>query len=435
MKISKINQRPTIAVVGLGYVGLPLAAAFSSADYKVIGFDINSDKINNYKKGIDVTNEVGNKLLKSANICFTNDEKELSSCDYVIIAVPTPIDKNNKPNLLPLCEASKIVGRNMKSGTVVVYESTVYPGATEEICMPVLENMSNLKCGRDFKVGYSPERINPGDQDHRLENITKVVSGQDDETQGIVANLYKKIIKAGVYLAPSIKVAETAKILENSQRNINIAFINEMAMVLNSMEIDTFEVLRAANTKWNFLNFLPGLVGGHCISVDPYYLLFKGEETGIYPKLLDTACEINNNMGKYFADMIVQQLISNEYAVKDAKILILGFTFKENVNDIRNTKVFDIVSYLKKRGAQVVVCDPLADKDEVLKEYNIEIVQLDDVHSVDAIVVAVAHDVYKQLSADWFKNKFKSGKGILFDTKDVIDKTSIENTGGVYYGL
>jgi len=435
MKISKINQRPTIAVVGLGYVGLPLAAAFSSADYKVIGFDINSNKINNYKKGIDVTNEVGNKLLKSANICFTNDEKELSSCDYVIIAVPTPIDKNNKPNLQPLCEASQIVGRNMKSGTVVVYESTVYPGATEEICIPVLENMSNLKCGRDFKVGYSPERINPGDQDHRLENITKVVSGQDDETQGIVANLYKKIIKAGVYLAPSIKVAETAKILENSQRNINIAFINEMAMVLNSMEIDTFEVLRAANTKWNFLNFLPGLVGGHCISVDPYYLLFKGEETGIYPKLLGTACEINNNMGMYFADMMVQQLISNGFAVKDAKILILGFTFKENVNDIRNTKVFDIASYLKKRGAQVIVCDPLANKDEVLEEYNINIVQLDDVHSVDAIIVAVAHDVYKQLSADWFKNKFKNGKGILFDTKAVIDKTSIENMGGVYYGL
>jgi len=432
MKISNINQ-PTIAVVGLGYVGLPLAVAFGT-DYKVIGFDIDNDKINGYKNGIDITNEIGNEL-QSANIFFTNNEKELSSSDYVIIAVPTPIDQNNKPNLRPLCEASKIVGRNMKSGTVVVYESTVYPGVTEEICIPILENISHLKSGSEFKVGFSPERINPGDKVHKLENIIKIVSGQDDETLNIVANLYGKIIKAGVYLAPNIKVAEAAKILENSQRGINIAFMNEMAMLFHSMEIDTFEVLKAANTKWNYLNFLPGLVGGHCIGVDPYYLLFKGKETGVYPKLLDAACEINNDMGNYFAEMIVKRLKSNGSVVRDSKILVLGFTFKEDVNDIRNTKVFDIVSYLKKLGVQVFVCDPLANADEVFEEYGINIVQLDDVHSVDAIVVAVAHDVYKQLSADWFKNKFKNEQGVLFDIKGAMDKTSIEKTGVVYYGI
>jgi len=423
-----------IAVIGLGYVGLPLAAAFSKG-HQVIGFDINEEKIHNYKNGIDVTNEVGNELLVGTNIYFTSDERELLSCDYMIIAVPTPIDQDKLPDLRPLREASKIVGRHMKAGMVVIYESTVYPGVTEEICIPILEETSKLKCGSAFKVGFSPERINPGDQKHRLDNTVKIVSGQDDETKDIVAALYQEIIKAKVYPAPSIRVAEAAKLLENCQRSMNIAFMNEMAMVLRSMGIDILEVLKAANTKWNFLDFMPGLVGGHCIGVDPYYLLYKCNETGVYPKLLGAACEINDHMGKYFADMIIKQLASKGCEITAIRILVLGFTFKENVNDIRNTKVFDIIFHLKKSGAKVIVCDPLADPFEVLEAYNIGLAALDEVHDVDAIVIAVAHDHYKQLSADWFKRKFNNKPGALFDLKGVIDKALIEEIGGDYHGI
>lgn len=433
MITTELNKQ-IVAVVGLGYVGLPIALAFSTI-FKVVGFDINEDKINSYKNRIDPTNEVDETSFINANIEFTNNEKKLFNADYIIVAVPTPLDTHNNPDLTPLKLASKTIGLNMKKGAIIIYESTVYPGVTEEVCIPILELASGKKCGSDFKVGYSPERINPGDTTNKLENIMKVVSAQDAETLEIVSKLYSYIIKAGIYKAPSIKIAEMSKIMENCQRFINITFMNEMTLIASSLGIDIYEALKAASTKWNFLDFYPGLIGGHCIDVDPFYILYKAYDLGCSTELLSGAIKTNNNMYKHLSEKIIRKLILNGNNIKDSRVLILGFTFKENVADTRNTKVFDIVSYLKEYGIEVIISDPLANKNEVLQEYNICITNFDSVSNVDAIVVAVAHNKYMQLDINEIKSKYRKDKKILFDIKGVLDRETLEKEGIIYYGL
>lgn len=433
MKTTELDNK-IVAVVGLGYVGLPIALAFSSI-CKVIGFDINEEKINSYKKGIDPTYEVEEEEFVNANIEFTNNAESLSKADYIIVAVPTPLDTHDNPNLTPLEMASKTIGINMKKGAIIIYESTVYPGVTEEICIPILELTSGKKCGSDFKVGYSPERINPGDKSNKLENIMKIVSGQDEETLEAVSELYSYIIKAGIYKAPSIKVAEMSKVMENCQRFINITFMNEMTLIADSLDIDIYEALEAASTKWNFLNFSPGLIGGHCIDVDPFYLLYKAYDLGCCTELLSGAIKTNNNMYKHLGEKIIKNLILNGNTIKNSRVLVLGFTFKENVADTRNTKVFEIVSYLKEYGINVIISDPLANKDEVLEEYNIDIVDYDTVSNVDAIVVAVSHNKYKHLDIKEIKNKYGTDKKILFDIKGTLHRETVEKEGIIYYGL
>ncbi len=410
-----------ICVVGLGYVGLPLAVAFAEKGYKVIGFDINNEKIKQYKSGIDPTLEVGAKRLKRVfmEMVFTSDETSLSDADYIIVAVPTPVLPNNDPDLRPILESSKIVGRNMKKGSTVIYESTVYPGATEEECIPVLENESKLICGIDFKVGYSPERINPGDRVHTLEKIVKVVSGCDTESLNRIAELYEIVIEAGVHRASSIKVAEASKVIENTQRDINIAFMNELSKIFNMMDIDTKEVLEAASTKWNFLKFHPGLVGGHCIGVDPFYIANKAVKLGYNPKLILSAREINDSMAGFVSDIVIHKL--EDLASK--KILVMGLTFKEDCPDLRNTKVADIVSVLESKGAEVIVCDQYADEKEAMDEYGIKLSDINDVNGVDAIVLAVSHNAYRLMKTVDFLPFFggKSNK-ILIDVKSILDK-------------
>ena len=407
--------------MGLGYVGLPLAVAFAEKGYKVIGFDINNEKIKQYKSGIDPTLEVGAKRLKRVfmEMVFTSDETSLSDADYIIVAVPTPVLPNNDPDLRPILESSKIVGRNMKKGSTVIYESTVYPGATEEECIPVLENESKLICGIDFKVGYSPERINPGDRVHTLEKIVKVVSGCDTESLNRIAELYEIVIEAGVHRASSIKVAEASKVIENTQRDINIAFMNELSKIFNMMDIDTKEVLEAASTKWNFLKFHPGLVGGHCIGVDPFYLANKAVKLGYNPKLILSAREINDSMAGFVSDIVIHKL--EDLASK--KILVMGLTFKEDCPDLRNTKVADIVSVLESKGAEVIVCDQYADEKEAMDEYGIKLSDINDVNGVDAIVLAVSHNAYRLMKTVDFLPFFggKSNK-ILIDVKSILDK-------------
>lgn len=419
--MKKELKENVICVVGLGYVGLPLAVSFAKK-YKVIGFDINSAKIAKYKSGIDVTNEVGNELLKESTIEFTTDEKKIESADVVIIAVPTPIDRHKKPELTPVTSSSEIVGRNLKKGAVVIYESTVYPGLTEEICMPILEKNSKMKCGEDFKIAYSPERINPGDKEHRFETIKKIVSGMDEETLEFVANLYSSVLKNGIYRASSIKVAEAAKVIENSQRDINIAFVNELAVIFNKLGIDTNEVLDAASSKWNFLNFRPGLVGGHCIGVDPFYLTYKSEEMGHLSELILASRRVNDGMGKFIADNVIKKLIKTGRKVKGAGILILGLTFKENVPDLRNSKVMDIIKELNEYDVKVYARDPYADLDEIEREYSIKIDANEKNEKVDAIVFAVAHDEYKAIKIDEIKHMLKDDSNLVFDIKQIINK-------------
>lgn len=387
-----LERKEKISLIGLGYVGMPLAVEFAEKGIEVIGFDLNQEKINKYKIGEDPTNEVGSERLKKlTTLEFTNDEKKLREAKFHIVAVPTPVGNHNIPDLTPVEQASNIVGKNLSKDSYVVFESTVYPGVTEEICIPILEKESGLKCGVDFKVGYSPERINPGDKIHTLEKIVKITSGMDKESAEVIAKVYEIIIKAGVYRASSIKVAEAAKVIENSQRDVNIAFVNELAMIFEKMNIDTQEVLEAAGTKWNFLSFRPGLVGGHCIGVDPYYLTYKSEEMGYKSQLISAGRLINNGMSKFVAEKCVKMLINSNIKVKGAKILILGLTFKENCPDLRNSKIVDIVKELKEYGIETLVVDPMVDKKEAFKEYEIKVFDIEEVKEIEGIIGAVKH--------------------------------------------
>jgi len=428
------NKQEKISVIGLGYVGLPLAISFAKK-VEVIGFDINKEKVESYKKGIDVTNEVGNKSLRETTVFLTSNEKELQKAKFHIIAVPTPINPDKTPNLNAVIGASKIVGRNLVKGSIVVYESTVYPGVTEDICKPILEKESGLRCGIDFKIGYSPERINPGDRVHRLEKIRKVVSGMDEETLDIIAKVYGLIIEAGVYRAESIKVAEAAKVIENAQRDINIAFMNELSIIFNKLGIDTQAVLRAASTKWNFLQFTPGLVGGHCIGVDPYYLTYKAEQIGYHSQIILAGRKINDDMGKYVAENTLKQLIKADRQIKGCKVVIMGITFKENCPDIRNSKVMDIINELKEYGIEVKVVDPLAEEKEVEREYGIKLNKLEDITDVDAVIFAVPHERFKNISLKDLKKIYKDNKLVLIDIKGMFNKKEAESLNYLYWRL
>lgn len=423
-----------ISVIGLGYVGMPLAVAFAKKT-RVIGFDVNKEKINMYLKGIDVTNEVGNDELSKSTVEFTCDETKLKEAKFHIVAVPTPINGDKTPDLRPVIGASEVVGRNLTKGSIVVFESTVYPGVTEEVCVPILEKMSGLKCGIDFKVGYSPERINPGDKVNRLETIVKVVSGMDEESLDIIAKTYEMIIEAGVYRAESIKVAEAAKVIENSQRDVNIAFVNELAMIFNRMGIDTNAVLKAAGTKWNFLKFSPGLVGGHCIGVDPYYLTYRGEQLGYRSQIIAAGRRINDGMGKFIADETIKQLIKANKNVNGSKVGILGITFKENCPDVRNTKIVDIIDELKEYSVDCIVVDPIADKEEVRNEYGIELSTSDKLKDLDCIILAVAHNEYMNIELNKLSKVFSGESKIIIDIKGIINKYDAQNKGYIYWGL
>lgn len=423
-----------IAVIGLGYVGMPLAIAFSKK-VDVIGFDVNKEKINKYINGIDVTNEVGNDSLKESKVEFTYNEEKLKEAKFYIVAVPTPINGDKTPDLRPVIGASEIVGRNLKKGSIVVFESTVYPGVTEEVCVPILERESGLKCGEDFKVGYSPERINPGDKVNTLEKIVKIVSGMDEESLDIIAKTYEMIIEAGVYRAESIKVAEAAKVIENSQRDVNIAFVNELSMIFNKMGINTKAVLDAAATKWNFIRFNPGLVGGHCIGVDPYYLTYKGEQLGYSSQIIASGRRINDGMGKFIADETIKQMIKSNKGINGARIGILGITFKENCTDVRNTKVIDIINELREYSANCIVVDYMANKEEVSERYNIELVDFNELKDLDCLILAVAHDEYKRLDLKKIKELYSDENKVLIDIKSLINKAEAEEQGFVYWSL
>ena len=422
----------TLSLIGLGYVGMPIAVAFSKK-VKVIGFDLNKEKIARYQAGIDPTKEVGDDVIASCSVQFTSDETHLREARFHIVAVPTPVHDDHTPDLRPVEEASRILGRNLMRGSIVVFESTVYPGVTEDVCKPILEAESGLVCGRDFKLGYSPERINPGDKAHRLENICKIVSGMDEETLNEVAAVYGMVVKAGVHRAPSIKVAEAAKVIENSQRDINIAFMNELSIIFNRMGIDTKAVLEAAETKWNFLKFRPGLVGGHCIGVDPYYLTYKAEMLGYHSQVILAGRRINDGMGKYAAENCVKCLIRAKKTVNGARVAILGFTFKENCPDTRNSKVFDIVKELREYGIEPLVADPVADADETERLYGFRLATMNDIHNMDAIVIAVAHNSFNSLDTDSLRAMYGPGQPVLLDIKGMFDKSALEQAGFVYW--
>jgi UDP-N-acetyl-D-galactosamine dehydrogenase len=414
-------QQRTISVSGLGYVGLPLAVAFG-LKRKVIGFDINSKRIAELKKGLDRTGEVDRATLKKTHISFTSDPQDLKAANFHIIAVPTPVDDAKVPDLSPVLGASATVGRALKRGDIVVYESTVYPGATEEDCVPVLEKHSGLKCGTDFTVGYSPERINPGDKEHTFTRITKIVSGQDAETLDVVADVYGSVVEAGVYRASSIRVAEAAKVIENTQRDINIALMNELSLIFNRMGIDTHEVLAAAGTKWNFLRFFPGLVGGHCIGVDPYYLTHKASKLNYTPQVILAGRRINDDMGFHVAREVIKGLSSRDYPIKGCPVTVLGMTFKENVSDIRNSRVIDIVRELQSYGVDVQVHDPICDVGDVRHEYGIELRSLKELRPASAVVFAVPHKEFVAAGWDFVSSLLFSRKGIVFDLKAALPK-------------
>lgn len=432
-----VNGEEKISLVGLGYVGMPIAVAFSKK-VKVVGFDLNAKKIELYKNGFDPTNEVGNEAIKACTVDFTSDETKLREAKFHIVAVPTPVNDDHTPDLTPVEGASEILGRNLTKGSVVVFESTVYPGVTEDVCVPILERESGLKCGVDFKIGYSPERINPGDKVHRLETITKIVSGMDEETLDTVAKVYELVVEAGVHRAESIKVAEAAKVIENSQRDINIAFMNELSIIFNKMGIDTQSVLKAAGTKWNFLKFYPGLVGGHCIGVDPYYLTYKAEELGYHSQIILSGRRINDDMGKYVAESTVKNLIKADVSIKNAKVAILGFTFKENCPDTRNTKIIDIYNELKEYGITATIADPAADADEAKRLYGIEFVDMSKINNCDAVILAVAHEQFKGLAMSDFDRMFKKSNNnekVLVDIKGLLDRKEYEKAEYNYWRL
>ena len=429
-----VNKEEKISLVGLGYVGMPIAVAFAKK-VDVIGFDLNAKKIELYKSGVDPTNEVGDEAIKNTTVEFTADETKLREAKFHIVAVPTPVYDDHTPDLTPVEGASKIVGRNLTKGSIVVYESTVYPGVTEDVCIPILEKESGLKCGVDFKVGYSPERINPGDKVHRLETIVKIVSGMDEESLEEIAKVYELVVEAGVHRANAIKVAEAAKVIENSQRDINIAFMNELSIIFNKIGIDTKSVLEAAGTKWNFLKFFPGLVGGHCIGVDPYYLTYKAEMLGYHSQVILAGRRINDDMGKYVAENCVKNLIKSEKAVKNAKVAILGFTFKENCPDTRNSKVFDIVKELREYGIEPVVADPEADAKEAKALYGIEFKDISAIKDMDAVILAVSHECFSKFTMDEVDGFFNKGKKVLLDIKGVLNRKEYEDAGYCYWRL
>ncbi|WP_288222092.1 nucleotide sugar dehydrogenase [uncultured Clostridium sp.] len=438
----------TLSVVGLGYVGLPLAVAFSKK-IDVFGFDVNKEKIYTYKTGVDPTNEIGNEGIKDSSVFFTNDENDLRKCKFHIVAVPTPINEDKTPDLRPVIGASEVLGRNLSKGSIVVYESTVYPGVTEDICVPILEKESGLKCGQDFKVGYSPERINPGDKIHRLESIVKIVSGIDEETLDIVAKVYELVIEAGVYKAESIKVAEAAKLIENCQRDVMISFVNELSIIFNKMEIDTKAVIDAAGSKWNFIKMNPGLVGGHCIGVDPYYLTHKAKELGVESQVIAAGRRINDGMARYVAENTIKSLIKANKRVKGSKIAILGITFKEDCPDTRNTKVVDIIKELKEYDVEVVITDPVADGNELKEEYGLELEKMENINDVDGVILAVSHTEYRNIKLEDFNKLFyknnlldevavtkdKLEKKVLVDIKGILDRKKINNDEFVYWRL
>lgn len=432
------SGKEKVSLVGLGYVGMPIAVAFAKKGVKVIGFDLNKEKIELYKQGVDPTLEVGDDEIKASKVQFTCDEESLREAKFHIVAVPTPINPDKTPDLFPVEGASRIVGRNLTKGSIVVYESTVFPGVTEDICIPILEKESGLKCGVDFKIGYSPERINPGDKVHRLENITKIVSGMDEESLEIISRVYEIVVEVGVYRASTIKVAEAAKVVENSQRDINIAFMNELALVFDKMGIDTKEVVEAMNTKWNALKFYPGLVGGHCIGVDPYYFIYQAERLGYHSQIIAAGRKINDSMGKFVAESTIKQIIKSNKKVKEAKVCILGFTFKENCPDTRNSKIVDIIDELREYEINPVIIDPQADKAEAMREYGIKIENMDKACDADAVILAVAHREFADFSAadldKFFKTEPNSSK-VIIDVKSILNPQEIKKLGYQYWRL
>lgn len=426
-----------IALVGLGYVGMPIAVAFAKK-VKVIGFDLNTAKINLYKQGIDPTCEIGNEGIKESTVYFTADETKLQEAKFIIVAVPTPVNTDHTPDLTPVISASKIVGRNLKKNSIVVYESTVYPGCTEDVCIPILEEQSGLKCGIDFKVGYSPERINPGDKVHRLENIHKIVSGYDRDSLEEIKNVYNLVIEVGTYPVSNIKTAEAIKVVENSQRDINIAFMNELAMVFDRMGIDTNEVVDGMNTKWNALGFRPGLVGGHCIGVDPYYFTYEAEKLGYHSQIILNGRIVNDSMGAYVADVAVKQMITAGQAPKRSKVVIFGLTFKENCPDSRNSKVNDVIKQLKTYGINPVVIDPWANKNDAMHEYCVELRSIEDAKDADCIIVAVAHNEFRALSLSDIKKIFRKSSDnekVLLDVKGIYKVEDLEASGMRWWRL
>ncbi|MBQ9371962.1 MAG: nucleotide sugar dehydrogenase [Thermoguttaceae bacterium] len=430
-----VSRNAALSLIGLGYVGAPIAVAFAQRGVDVVGFDVNADKIALYKSGIDPTREVGDDALRNVKLTFTSDPNELRRAKFHVVAVPTPVYDDKRPNLEPVESACRILGKNLTQGSVVVLESTVYPGVTEEVCAPILEAESGLVCGRDFKVGYSPERINPGDKEHRLASIVKIVSGMDVETLETVAKVYEIVVDAGVHRAPSIKVAEAAKVIENSQRDVNIAFMNELAIIFNKLGIDTKSVLEAASTKWNFLRFSPGLVGGHCIGVDPYYLTYKAEEVGYHSQIILAGRRINDGMGKYVAENCVKALIRADKPVKGAKVAVFGLTFKENCPDVRNSKVVDVVQELREYGVDPLVYDPTADAREARTLYNLALVDEDKLVDLDAVILAVAHREFATLPREYFDGLFAPGVRVLLDVKGICDRADYESAGYVYWRL
>jgi UDP-N-acetyl-D-galactosamine dehydrogenase len=422
-----VNKEEKISLIGLGYVGMPIAVSFAKK-VEVLGFDIDEEKIKLYNAGIDPTKEVGNSAIEKTSVDFTSNETRLKESKFHIVAVPTPIKNDRTPNLNPLKSASRTLGRNLTKDSIVVYESTVYPGVTEEICIPILEKESGLRNGIDFKVGYSPERINPGDKINTLETIVKVVSGQDPDTLDTIARVYELVVDAGVYKAESIKVAEAAKVIENAQRDINIAFMNELSIIFNKMDIDTQAVLKAAGTKWNFLNFSPGLVGGHCIGVDPYYLTYKAEQMGYHSQIILSGRQINDDMGKYVAENTVKRMIKANKQINGSKVAVFGVTFKENTPDVRNTKVVDIIAELEEYGVEVLVIDPVADKEDLWNTYGLKVKNIDDVNGIDAAVFAVPHEVFKSVYLEKINDMFEPSIGLA--TKEAVDQAAA-TTGDV----
>ncbi|MEO8341609.1 MAG: nucleotide sugar dehydrogenase [Nitrospirota bacterium] len=417
-----------IAVVGLGYVGLPIAVAFGKRQ-RVIGFDINKAKISELQKGLDRTGELSAADLKATDVHYTCQSSDLKAADFIIVAVPTPINEALQPDLTALRTSSELIGANLSPGSIVVFESTVYPGATEEVCQPILEQASGMKCGVDFTLGYSPERINPGDKEHTLETIIKVVSAQDDASLEIVANTYALVVKAGIHRASSIKVAEAAKVIENTQRDLNIALMNELALIFHRLGIDTKSVLEAAGTKWNFLKFSPGLVGGHCIGVDPYYLTSKAESVGYHPQVILAGRRINNGMGKFVAEQTMKQLSELARPANDLKVAVLGLTFKENVPDLRNSRVPDIIRELQEYGVQVLVHDPIARAEEAVEEYGIHLSKWDDLKDIDGLIVAVAHSQYATMGLQKLLKPLRSQReGVVIDVKCLLDQTKLPKT-------
>ena len=433
-----LKKEEKLSLVGLGYVGMPIAVAFAKKGIDVIGFDLNASKIELYKSGIDPTNEVGDDEIKCSTVDFTSDESRLKEAKFHIVAVPTPVNTDHTPDLTPVIGASEIVGRNLTKGSYVVFESTVYPGCTEDVCIPILEKVSGLKCGADFKVGYSPERINPGDKVHRLENIHKIVSGMDSESLEEIKNIYNIVVEVGAHPVSNIKTAEAVKVVENSQRDINIAFMNELAMVFDRMGIDTNEVVDGMNTKWNALGFRPGLVGGHCIGVDPYYFTYEAEKLGYHSQIILNGRIINDSMGKFVADAAIKNMVAAGLAPKKSKVVILGLTFKENCPDTRNSKVDDIIKRFAEYEITPVVVDPLASEKDAMHEYGITLTSLEDVKDADCIIVAVAHDEFKALTLDDIKKLFKEcddGQKILIDVKGLYKVSDLKASGMKYWRL